>query len=495
MQKIKKMESPVSGTKLEELLDKLASKSTRDYINQCYEGDLLGFERTLRSDLDAIYNEICTQVLQKSAEELLGELHEKASDSGLSKLHLRPLEVQISTGHVVEVSNYYGRKTSESFITNFEGEQRHWLALYWGLIGKTSPAYYDKVGLCTAICPSYYISNQLLKKFGISGCISHNRDIMNKLGKYCKDKEEELVIRGSDTLTGKRVVISADGGRTRTRNYTGEMNEFDQACYDTAWCEPKLFVIDVLNEKGQLEAHSQPIYGCRFDEQDFLDLLKRYLACLDIKNAKSIQIIADGAPWIWLNVKEILVKLGVEEDKIVETLDHCHAVGYVHDLVKAIPKETIELINDKIEQNTLKGTAQQKQNDKLAEDTCTRACTRACTDYLKQFKEWLWAGKSDKIVTACRAIFKEPSQEINRWINYLDKHQHRTQYVDFKELKLLCGSGIVESAIRRIVNLKFKNASTFWDKETVEKLFFFRATLLSNRWEILIQNLAKSRFG
>ena len=483
MLKIKKMELPVSRTKLEELLDKLVSKSTRDYINQCYEGDLLGFERVLRSDLDIIYNEICTEVLQKSAEELLPELHEKASDCGLSKLQLRPLEIQISTGHVVEVSNYYGRKTSEAFSANFQGEQRHSLALYWGLIGKTSPGYYDKMGLCTAICPSYYISNQLLMKFGISGCISHNRDIMNKLGNYCRDKEEELVIRPSDKLTGKRVVISADGGRTRTRNYTGEVNEFGQACYDTAWCEPKLFVIDVLNDKGQLEAHSQPIYGCRFDERDFLDLLERYLSRLDIKNAKSIQIIADGAPWIWLNLKDILMKLGVQEDKIVETLDHCHAVGYVHDLVKAMPKEALQ---DKIEQNNVKGTTQQEQNNKLTEGSST--------NYLKQFKEWLWAGKSNEIVAACRAIFKEPSQEINRWINYLDKHQHRTQYVDYKELKLLCGSGIIESAIRRIVNLKFKNASTFWNKETVEKLFFFRGTLLSNRWEILIQNLAKSRF-
>lgn len=115
-------------------------------------------------------------------------------------------------------------------------------------------------------------------------------------------------------------------------------------------------------------------------------------------------------------------------------------------------------------------------------------------NYLKLFKDWLWAGKSEKIVKICRDIFKEPSQEIDRWINYLEKHINRTQYTDFKELNLLCGSGIIESAIRRIVNLKYKNASTFWDKTIVEKLYFFRATLLSNRWEILIQNLAKSRF-
>ena len=94
-----------------------------------------------------------------------------------------------------------------------------------------------------------------------------------------------------------------------------------------------------------------------------------------------------------------------------------------------------------------------EQKDKLAGELTDTACP----DYLKQFKEWLWAGKSEKIVAACRAIFKERSPEINRWINYLDKHQHRTQYADFKELKLLCGSGIIESAIRRIVNLEFKN--------------------------------------
>ena len=144
----------------------------------------------------------------------------------------------------------------------------------------------------------------------------------------------------------------------------------------TKLIEPKLFVIDVLDEQGKPDARVNPLYGCRFDEPEFWDLLRRYLSLLDIKNAKSIQIIADGAPWI----------------------------------------------------------------------------------------------------------------------NYLDKHKNRTQYVDYKEHKLLCGSGIIESAIRRIVDLKFKNASTFWNKETVEKLFFFRATLLSNRWEILIQNLAKSRF-
>jgi hypothetical protein len=64
------------------------------------------------------------------------------------------------------------------------------------------------------------------------------------------------------------------------------------------------------------------------------------------------------------------------------------------------------------------------------------------------------------------------------------------QYTDFEQNKLMCGSGIVESAIRRIINLRFKNAATFWNQDTVEKLFCLRAALLSKRWDTLINNLA-----
>lgn len=473
MQKKKEMASLVLGTKLEELFDKIREKSNKAYIEQCNNGDLLGFERQLRQDMDDLYNSVCGRVLTQSAVELQPVLYEKAVNLGLSKLQLRPYTIQVGTGHLVEVENYYGCKVAD----DYQESQRHSIALYWGLIGKTSPSYYDKVGYCTTICPSYALSNQLLRKFGVGGGISHNRDLMNMMSSFCMDKEEHLVIETSDKLTNKRVVISVDGGRTRTREYTGLMNDLGHAHYDTPWCEPKLFVIDVLNDNGKPDIDEKPLYGCRFDEQDFLNLFRRYLSVLDIENAKSVQIIADGAPWIWLNIKDILIEQGVEETKIVETLDHCHAISYVNDLAKAMPNKMLSEVAHRVPE-----MVPEEQKEPIPAN---------CS---KQFKEWLWAGKSEKIVKICRDVFKEPSQEINRWINYLEKHINRTQYTDFKELKLLCGSGIIESAIRRIINLKYKNASTFWNRTVVEKLYFFRATLLSNRWEILIQNLAKSKF-
>ena len=90
----------------------------------------------------------------------------------------------------------------------------------------------------------------------------------------------------------------------------------------------------------------------------------------------------------------------------------------------------------------------------------------------------------------CRGIYKRPNKLVERWLTYFEKHQEKTQYADYQKRKLLCGSGLVESGIRRIINLRFKNASTFWKKETVEKLYLLRAALVSKRWNILIGNLS-----
>ena len=65
------------------------------------------------------------------------------------------------------------------------------------------------------------------------------------------------------------------------------------------------------------------------------------------------------------------------------------------------------------------------------------------------------------------------------------------QYAHFKANKYLFGSGIVVSGIRRIINLRFKNPSTFWQKDKVEKLFFLRALCLSKRWEVFMQNFVQ----
>ena len=65
------------------------------------------------------------------------------------------------------------------------------------------------------------------------------------------------------------------------------------------------------------------------------------------------------------------------------------------------------------------------------------------------------------------------------------------QYQTLKEQNLPCGSGSVESAIRRVINLRLKAAGTFWKSERAEIFLFLRSQLISGRWSIMMRNLTR----
>jgi len=140
------------------------------------------------------------------------------------------------------------------------------------------------------------------------------------------------------------------------------------------------------------------------------------------------------------------------------TLDYYHASQYVHDLVNQMPKRI--------------GAKEQK---------------RLLDEFIGQLK----SGEIQKILDKIASIFIRKTDLVKRWLNYLDKHQNRMKYADYQSDGFMRGSGIIESAIRRIINLRFKNASTFWLEENVEKLYFLRAALVAGRWDILMNNIVK----
>lgn len=455
------MASIISFTKLQKEIDNLENVCSNIYSDMLLSGNLLEFESKLMEGLLTLYNTICGVCLEQAANDLSEFVVSKSKELGFSKLQEREVGIKLSTGFEVKISSWYGCKVGSDYSGS-----RYYLLRYWGVLDKCSPSYYDKVSMCSIISPSYSVGRELLNKVNIDNTMSNTRDLMNTLGLFCSDKEEYLSLDVNENVNGKRVVISLDGGRTRTRTDDGEVNNAGNKCYETNWCEPKLFVIDILDENGKVDVKEKPIYGCRFDEKEVLDLLSRYLVLLKINEAKSIQIIADGAPWIWLKVKSLLLELGVEETQIVETLDYCHAISYVHTLVRAMPRH---------KNGNIKGI---NKDEKAA---------------LTLAKQQIWQGNTEQFIQWAKPLFKRPEKEIKQAFNYLDKHKNRMQYIKYQEDKLLCGSGIVESAIRRIVNLRFKNPSTFWNKKIVERLYLFRAILVAKRWNTFIQNLVKAQ--
>ncbi len=63
------------------------------------------------------------------------------------------------------------------------------------------------------------------------------------------------------------------------------------------------------------------------------------------------------------------------------------------------------------------------------------------------------------------------------------------QYAEFSRLHIPCGSGGVESAIRRIINLRLKSAGSFWLQQWAEVFLYLRAQLISGRWIYVMENL------
>lgn len=445
-----KMNDPTIITKISEFFNNsLLSPLSRSF-DLLIEGDLHQAEHLIMNSVLSVHDYILGQLLPVAARQY-SEDHQ--APKGCSQ-RLRPHSISLCTGTTVEVlSPYYHRVPADS------DQSRRPLLDHWNIIGQASPLLCDRTAFMAMLAPSFELANQGLNKFGVGICTSSTRKLTTQLADRCsKVGEQNLIVPPGFTLAGKRAVISLDGGRSRVREYTGELNEQGNPEYDTPWREPKLFVIDILDEDGRPDRHELPIYGCRFAEHDVLKNLRAYLHKFHIDKADQVQLIADGATWIWKEIPDLLRELGVKENNLVQTLDYYHASHYAHELIKNMPR---------------------------------RISQKRRTELLKSFKSLLDQGNPTEVVEQIAGVYKRPGELIRRYINYLRKHIGRMQYAHYKELGLMCGSGIIESAVRRIINLRFKNSSTFWDQENLEKLYFLRGALLSKRWDIVMKNLFK----
>jgi hypothetical protein len=99
---------------------------------------------------------------------------------------------------------------------------------------------------------------------------------------------------------------------------------------------------------------------------------------------------------------------------------------------------------------------------------------------MESWKSLLWDGKFNDLKKEIIKHITSPKRRkeaLVKFKNYFLKNQNRMQYV--------------ESAIRRVINLRMKSPGIFWKPETSESMLFLRSQLLSGRWNILTDNIFK----
>ena len=117
------------------------------------------------------------------------------------------------------------------------------------------------------------------------------------------------------------------------------------------------------------------------------------------------------------------------------------------------------------------------------------------TRWLNRTRGLLKRARVDEVITALRELCRgRTAGKIRTHLNYFLKNRHRFAYTTMVGLGLPRGSGAVESAIRRVINLRIKGASIYWLPESVDAILLLRSFYKSGRWNCL-QRMAMTPVG
>lgn len=332
-----------------------------------------------------------------------------------------------------------------------------------GIWSKVTPALADEV--CRQVTDSDSIRTGLaaLKRRGIELEYKTALSLVNGFGKRAVEQRAEWLsdmlardLRDGGPLAGKRVVIGIDGGRLRERvTLRGRRSaKTGHHRFEAPWREPKLFTIYVIGEDGKADNSFRPVYdGTMGDCDSLFAMLGGYLRALGVHEAKELVVLGDGALWIWERIDALTETVDIARAKVQQVVDWFHAV------------EVLEKVAD--------------ARAKWADGEHQRWMERA--------KEHLHAGQIDKLM----GLFDElavgrRATAVNAHRAYFVRNASRMAYQALAAKKLPTGSGAIESAIRRVVNLRMKGNGTFWKIENAEAMLMLRSYLKAGRFDDLI---------
>jgi len=336
-----------------------------------------------------------------------------------------------------------------------------------GIADHVSPATRSEIALHVVQAASYREAAAMLARRGLACDVSSlvrismaTAEASTRLRDAALAAALSLPVAPNGPLAGKRVRVSLDGGRVRTRRrHRGRKTVKGRHGFSTPWREPRLLVIDILDVQGRPDRLRLPLYdGLLGDAEAVWALLIGYLRLLGAAYAEVVEFIADGAEWIWHRVERLSRLAEIPAAKLVEVLDFYHASQYLSETLAAcrdLPKAQRQALYKRL-----------------------RHALRHQADGVEVVLEALRA-----LATTHR------SKAITRAVGYVGTHAHRMRYVTLEARKLPIGSGQVESAVRRVVNLRFKAPGSFWKETTVSGLMHLRAAFKAGRWDEVMQGV------
>jgi hypothetical protein len=107
-------------------------------------------------------------------------------------------------------------------------------------------------------------------------------------------------------------------------------------------------------------------------------------------------------------------------------------------------------------------------------------------EWVEARKQELWEGRVEAVLAALGGEAAETeSQTVASEVHYFETNQDRMRYAEFRAQGYPIGSGTVESACKRVIGARLKQAGMCWTKTGAQAVLSLRAQLLSGRWETI----------
>ena len=269
---------------------------------------------------------------------------------------------------------------------------------------------------------------------------------------------------------GKSVAVGIDGGRLRVRTVVETIRvggKRRRKKFRIEWREPKVVILFEVDKKGRMVRGSRPVIDGTLQGPDALiELTAFHLHRMGAAGARVVTFVADGAPWIWKRLDWVIAQVKLDPGRVVEVLDWCHAVHHLSVALADLP----------LTEGQRKGLYQ-------------------------RLRGLLKAGKSREVIAELKVLAVKQPDDSPMWreIRYLTKHSDagRLRYPSFRRRGVPLGSGAIESAIRRVLNLRLKGNGIYWTENNAEAVFQLRAAVVSGRWEEIVEHtraaMAKDR--
>lgn len=328
-----------------------------------------------------------------------------------------------------------------------------------GIHERMTPAFGSEVARLV-VTHSEEAAQQELRRQGILRNLKSIRRIVRGVAQRALAHRAENRTDSPDQspLEGKRLGIFVDGGRLRVRlKKRGRKRKSGSKSFQADWKEPKVLVICELDETGRKARRGFLRYEATMGDADALfKLLAAILREVGACDAAQWVVGGDGAKWIWNRYSKLVTELGYDPERVVEVVDFWHAVGYLWEFA----------------------------------GLCAKWTEAKRRDWVQAHKRHLRRNQIDEIITSMRShCIGRNAKKLKVLANRFATNRERMRYREFKLGGIPRGSGAVESAVRRIVNLRLKGPGIFWLPENAEGMLHLRSQLLSGTWDELMRRI------